>query len=237
MATRTERMEMRLDPETVGRVDNWRMGQEDIPSRSEAARRLIERGLQAHTPEGFRPSKTERLMTWMLSEILKNQLTPPKDIDSKHDMKTVNLIQEALYGGHFWALDWQMTGVMHNEADDPQAVREVVNILDTWSFIERAYADFNDEEKQRVEAGVEYRGKNPKFLGFDGNNETEYMSIVRFLVEELGRFESFKGRDFNSHMPTVARYRKMAAVFEPMRTSLVGRELNPSEVIRLLKID
>ena len=79
-------------------------------------------------------------------------------------------------------------------------------------------------------------GKDPKFFGFDGNYESEYMSIARFLVEKMGRFETFKGRDFNSHVPVVDRYRVMTAAFEPMRTSLSGRELSVGEVIDLLKL-
>jgi len=72
-------------------------------------------------------------------------------------------------------------------------------------------------------------------MGFDGNNETEHMSIARFLVEKLRRFENFKGRSFNSHMPKVASYRKMIQLFEPMRRNLVGRELSVDELIALLK--
>jgi len=231
-------MEMRLDPDTVERVDEWRARQDDIPSRSEAIRRLIRGGLESHTTEGFRLNNTEKLMTWMLSEILKNQINERKNKDDKkHDLKSVDLIQEAIFGGHFWALSWELSGVIHDHVDDPKAVRAVVDILDTWAFIERAYADFSDTEKQRIAAEVGLRGKNPRFLGFDGNNETEHVGIARFLVEKLGRFESFKERDFNSHMPTVQRYRKMAAAFEPMRASLIGRELSPDQVIQLLKLD
>jgi len=79
-------------------------------------------------------------------------------------------------------------------------------------------------------------GKDPKFYGFDGNNEGEYMSIARFLVEKMGRFESFKGRNFNSHVPLVDRYRVMIAAFEPIRVGLVGRKLGVGEMINLLKL-
>jgi hypothetical protein len=72
--------------------------------------------------------------------------------------------------------------------------------------------------------------------GFDGNTEGEYMSIARFLVEKMGRFEALKGRDFNSHVPVVDRYRVMSAAFEPMRTRLIGRELSVGELIELLKL-
>lgn len=238
MSPKTERLEMRLDPETIERVDAWRSRQGDLPSRSEAVRRLVEAGLTANTPEGFQLNKTEKLMTWLLSEVLKNQYLERTDKkDNPHDMKTVDLIQEAIYGGHFWALDWELSGIMHNHADDPRVVRLVTNILDMWWFIETAYAGFSAEDKKRIEDETGHRGKSPRFLGFDGNNESEYLGIARFLVEKLGRFESFKGRDFNSHLPTVSRYAQMARAFEPMRALLVGRGLTSHEVVQLLKPD
>jgi predicted DNA-binding protein len=38
---------IRLSPEIRARLDNWRRQQEDLPSRSEAIRRLVELGLKA----------------------------------------------------------------------------------------------------------------------------------------------------------------------------------------------
>jgi hypothetical protein len=45
MAPKTERFEMRLETTMIKRVDAWRRKQEDLPSRAEAFRRLIELGL------------------------------------------------------------------------------------------------------------------------------------------------------------------------------------------------
>jgi uncharacterized protein len=53
----------------------------------------------------------------------------------------------------------------------------------------------------------------------------------------MRRFESFKDRSFNSHMPTVTRYLAMYRLFEPMRTKLVGRELGVEDLITQLKHD
>jgi metal-responsive CopG/Arc/MetJ family transcriptional regulator len=47
MAPKTERFEMRLETTMIERVDAWRRKQEDLPSRAEAFRRLIELGLSA----------------------------------------------------------------------------------------------------------------------------------------------------------------------------------------------
>ena len=54
-------------------------------------------------------------------------------------------------------------------------------------------------------------------------------------VEAMGQFSRFKGRDFNSHAPTAARYGRMAAAFEPIRATLgLGRDLGVDQIIEIL---
>ena len=45
MPPKTERFEMRLETAMIERVDEWRRRQEDLPSRGEAIRRLVEQSL------------------------------------------------------------------------------------------------------------------------------------------------------------------------------------------------
>ena len=45
MVEKTERFEMRLDASILGRIDEWRTEQRDVPTRSEAVRRLVMAGL------------------------------------------------------------------------------------------------------------------------------------------------------------------------------------------------
>ncbi|RUW45144.1 ribbon-helix-helix protein, CopG family [Mesorhizobium sp. M1A.F.Ca.ET.072.01.1.1] len=47
METKTERFELRLSTDLLSRIDEWRRAQPDLPSRSEAFRRLVEAGLAA----------------------------------------------------------------------------------------------------------------------------------------------------------------------------------------------
>lgn len=225
---RSERFEMRLDSALLERIDEWRHRQRNQPSRAEAVRQLLENALSGTLRKDTQLDQPQRLMVWLLTEILKGQ----KGGDSRND---IELIQEAIYGGHFWALDWELQGVLHGHTDNRADVSLVVDTLDTWSFIERGYEKLSKADKDRLEAEVPIFGKNPRFIGFDGNHETEYMGIARFLVEKMGRFERFKGRELNSHMPTVQRYEQMNATFEPIRAKLLGRELTVDELIALLK--
>ena len=45
MTPKNERFELRLDSEILERIDKWRGGRPDLPSRSEAVRQLVEAGL------------------------------------------------------------------------------------------------------------------------------------------------------------------------------------------------
>jgi uncharacterized protein len=226
MLAKTERFEMRLDQETLDRVDEWRGQQRDLPSRAEAIRRLIEGGLSPEPEAKLRLSDGEKLILLMLGEVYKH-LKIKGEIDPR-------FVAEAIYGGHYWGLKWRYSGIFHAHEDSEHVLSEVVDVLDMWSFLERGYDKLSAKEKAQVEKEAAPFGKNVRFPGFDGNNETEHLGIARFLIDELERFSSFKGRDLNSHMPSIETYRRMLRVFEPARRTLVGRELGAADVIELL---
>jgi uncharacterized protein len=103
-----------------------------------------------------------------------------------------------------------------------------------WTFLERGYKKLSAADKARVQKEAD--PLDVHFRGFDGNNEGEYISVARFLIDQLKRFSEFKGRDLNSHMPSIDVYQRMFAVFEPIRNSLGGpRELSATEIIEILK--
>jgi antitoxin MazE len=67
MTPRTERFELRLDSETIKQVDRWRAEQSNLPSRSEAVRRLIESGLGTSSRQDFVIMKFQILAASRLS--------------------------------------------------------------------------------------------------------------------------------------------------------------------------
>jgi uncharacterized protein len=225
---RTERFEMRFDQRTLEAIDAWRSGQEDLPSRAEAIRRLIEIALVPAKERDTRITDGEKLVLGLVGEIYKH-MKVKGELDP-------DFIMETIYGGHYWGLSWKYSGIFHDHADNRRNVSEVVDILDMWSFIESGYAALSAKDKAQVEKEAEPLGKNPRFRGFDGNNETEHVGIARFMIDKLERFSTFEGRELNSHMPSLQMYRLMFRIFEPMRRNLVGRELGASEIIELLNV-
>ena len=224
----TGRFEMRLGQSVLENVDTWRSRQNDIPSRSEAVRRLVELGLGATGGDGqIKIGDGEKLILIMLCQLFK-QLKLKSEIDPE-------FVEAAIHGGHYWGLKWQYPGIFHGYEDEKRVVSEVVDVLDMWSFLESGFGKLSKKDKDRVVAEAEPFGKHVIFAGFDGNNESEYMGVARFLIEQLDRFSDFKGRDLNAHMPTVDAHRRMFAVFEPIRSTLTGRDLNASGIIEILK--
>lgn len=221
MVPKTERFELRLDQVAIDRIDAWRAAQGDLPSRSEAVRRLVERGLAGgdSSPASVPISLGERLILGMLADVHK-ATKGPKESDP-------NFVMSAIYGGHYWAFDWELPGLIHDHVDSRSDVKFVVDTLDMWAFIEEAAESFSDEEKEALP-------RQPTFLGFDGNNETSLMGIAQFLINDMGRFTRFKGRSLNSHSRTVGRYSSMLRVFEPIRANLVGRRLSAAELREIL---
>jgi uncharacterized protein len=227
MQAKTERFELRLDEDVLERVDRWRSEHEDQPSRAEAIRQLVEAGLRVKSRHAVEFSDGEKMLAVMLCDLMEH-------LKVKGDTNT-DFLKSVIFGGHWWGLKWDLGGLFHGHADRPEVVRNVVNILDMWSFIESAYAKLSKKDKERVEKEGPL-GKYVKLLGFDANNEGDYYTVAHFLINDMRRFQAFKGRDLNSHLPTVSGYLRMYREFEPMRTSLGGgNELGADQIIKLLQ--
>ncbi len=162
---KSERFEMRLDPQILENVDAWRGKQDDIPTRAEAIRRLTEQGLSVSEKRSVRFSEGEKLITLMLCELyehlkVKGEINP-------------SFIKQVIYGGHYWSLPWELTGVFYDHEDKESVVAEVVDILDMWSFIESSYKKLSKKDKDRIKTETQY--DDLLFAGFDANNEPQYI--------------------------------------------------------------
>jgi len=169
----------------------------------------------------------EKLILLMLSELY-DALKVRGEIEP-------DFIRSAIFSDKIWSIPWKYSGIPFENQETPEIVKEVLDILDMWSFIEYSYGELSEKDKEYVEKEASPFGKNPKFSGFDGNNETEYMSTASFLVNKLDRFEEFKGRDFNSHCPLVDAYKRMLIVFERMRHDLTHDPLSAEQLVEILK--
>lgn len=169
----------------------------------------------------------EKLILTMLSEI-HEKLGIKDGVDTK-------LLTRAIYSDNTWALSWEMPGIVGDTLEPtPPEVKKVIDILDMWSFLEEAYEKFDATEKAKIKADADPFGNYVSFIGFDGNNESELLSIAKFMIEDMGRFSRFKGRDLNSHSPSIDTYGRMLAIFECIRPTLIGHGLSAEQVVQIL---
>lgn len=171
-------------------------------------------------------SDGEKLILLMLSELY-DKLEVDGEIEP-------DFIRSAIYSDKMWSIPWKYSGIPFEEQETPEIVKEVLDILDMWSFIERSYGELSEKEKEFVEKEAVPFGKDPRFPGFDGNNETEYMGTASFLVNELDRFEEFKGRYFNSHCPSVESYKRMLTVYKTIMQKQDYQLLSAQNIVNIL---
>jgi uncharacterized protein YfbU (UPF0304 family) len=170
-------------------------------------------------------SDGEKLILMMLADMYKHLKIRDPEFDPKFITATIT-------NDYLWGFNWQYTGIPFEKEESPLEVKETAEILDMWSFIERSYEDLPPTEKTKVQKAT--RLTDIKFPGFDGNNESQF-GIALYFVDDLKRFEHFKGRDLNSHFPSsIDGYRNMYRVFEPMRKTLANRSLNADEIASIL---
>ena len=169
----------------------------------------------------------EKLILLMLSELYE-QLDVEGEIDP-------GFIKSAIFSQNLWGIPWKYSGIPFESQDTPPMVKEVLDILDMWSFIEYAYQELSEQDKEKLEKDVHPFGKNPRFPGFDGNNESEYMNIASFLINDLERFQDLKGRSLNAHMPTLEMHHRMLSAFERIRSSLISGPMSLAQLTAVLK--
>ena len=143
-------------------------------------------------------------------------------------------IKEVISGGHFRALDWEFPGNFSSKEVTEQVVQEVGEILTMWEHIEEAHTALGQAEKDDLAAKAHPFGVEPSFRGFDGNNETEHMSVAGLMIEKMGRFTHFAGRDMNSHMPSLDAYERMLKAYEPHRRGFSSAAFGVDELAKIL---
>lgn len=172
-------------------------------------------------------SDGEKLILIMLSELY-DTIGVEGEIDPE-------FIRSSIYTENTWGIPWKYPGIPFETQETPEIVSEVLDILEMWNDIEYSFDKLSDEQKELIEKEAKPFGKDPKFKGFDGNNESEYMGVASFLINSLDRFEEFKGRYLNSHAPKLSAYHRMLSVYKTFQGEYCFNPLTPEQLVTLLK--
>src|SRR5439155_20043700 len=84
---------VRLSPELGSAVDKWSDLQADVPSRSEAIRRLVELGLTVR-PKARKSSEGQQLRAREMASVATDSMTDSLVRQSEHDSRKRRLLQE-----------------------------------------------------------------------------------------------------------------------------------------------
>jgi uncharacterized protein YfbU (UPF0304 family) len=173
-------------------------------------------------------SDGEKLILHMLCDLFESQ-----EVESDIDPA---FVRDALHSNHLWALEDTYAGVFGGEPTPEPLVSEVVNHLLMWDWLETAWAKYDANTRQALkDEGFIWRTGDQLFPGFDGNNESSHLSAARFMIDKMGRFSIFAGRDLNSHHPVIDAYRRMYPVFNAMWLGRDGRQtLSPDEFRKIM---
>jgi uncharacterized protein YfbU (UPF0304 family) len=172
-------------------------------------------------------SDGEKIIILMLTELFEKL-----QVDGEMEP---DFLRSAIFNDMLWGIRWKYSGIPFSEAEDPEVVKEVLDILDMWSSIERSYAGLDSAGKESIKHSLGALGDSPRFQGFDGNNESEYVGTALFLVNQLDRFVEFKGRGFNCHHPSIEMHRRMLSAFEPMRRRHMSPDLSAGQILQVLQ--
>ena len=177
--------------------------------------------------EPMKLSNGEKLILLMLCQIQEH-------LKMKDETDTA-LVKEAIHSGNLWGLEWGMPGVFHGSETSEEIVTEMVHILAMWQRLEESFNSLNAKDKEWL-ANESDLGRDVKFHGFDGNDKIEvhHISSARFMIDHLDRFEIYKGRDLNAHMPTLKAYRRMLPVFEPILMQVSNQDLSKEQIQQVL---
>jgi len=172
-------------------------------------------------------SDGEKLILLMLSELYEK-------LDVEGEIEP-DFIKSAISWGHLWAIPWKYPGIPFEDQENPAIVEEVADILEMWSAVEYAYDDLSAEDKDKLAEDAAPFGNSPKFEGFDGNNESSHVSVARFLIDDLERFQEFKGRVLNCHHHSLSMHGRMLDVFHSVRENMTTGSLSLSDLTAILK--
>ena len=175
----------------------------------------------------MQPTVIEQLTVRMLCEIYKKL--------GINDSFDPDLVSSAVASNDLWVLDWAYD-IRDEHSHNPHHVTAVVDTLDMYSFLQDSFERLSPAEQAIVEGQVPRASSQIQFHGYDGNNELDHRRAVRYLVNDLDRFESMKDvATLNSHSPVVEMYARMYEVFEPIRAGLINRLMTPLEIVAVLQ--
>lgn len=103
----------------------------------------------------------------------------------------------------------------------------VWRVLEMFDSLTLSYENLSDEEKEECD----FSETRVHFYGFDGNNEVQYLSYAKYILEDMKRFTPICRTvdGYNSHRKVASKYRQMLEVWKKYSVE-EKYELSPSQL-------
>lgn len=169
-------------------------------------------------------TKAERLIVLMLCDLYKS---PGEDKIFNH-----KLVEYAVAQGQLWALSWEYGDLLSADPPTKEQVDLVADVMTMWQVIEAFMSRFTPEERDEIATATDTSLDLIKFQGF---YEEPYRSIFRFMLEELGKWSEFAGRDYSKMLPVLGAELRMLAKYKEIRNAAgFNRKFTPAQIIEIL---
>ena len=153
-------------------------------------------------------------------------------LDTPENEKAIDpgFIRAALVDGQFWALRHKL---MLIDDVSREVASETQKILHMWTLIEYSYSELSEDDRESLPNAIRLFGRFP---GFDGNAEAGHLSVARFLIDRLGEYQAFKGRDLSMHAPSfLDGYRRMLPVFHEIVMRGIANPMSKDSLVSVLQ--
>lgn len=141
--------------------------------------------------------------------IMLNQLEILKKLKpSAGEKKRYERAQDILlYGYEFFYDKACVVGELFSPISEAVS-KKVYAIFEMFRVLHFSYEKLQQADQAQLEVSA------IQFIGFDGNNEGDYMSFARFLVEKMDLYDEQKDAKFNSHCPMISTYNRMLETYK-----------------------
>jgi uncharacterized protein YfbU (UPF0304 family) len=150
-------------------------------------------------------SNGEKIILLMLSQIHEHL---------KIEDTRAPLVRQAIETGNIWAVEHSFPEIFDNNEIAPDVVSVTKEVLTMWLSLEESFANLSFTDKEWLKTNSGHIGDRVVFPEFSGNYEIDYLSTARFIVNVLGEYQHFAGRDLNHSLPHMDTYRSMLPPFQ-----------------------
>lgn len=161
-------------------------------------------------------SDGEKLILTMLCD-LQSQLKIRGRVNHK-------LVSAAVISGNTWGIKQEYPEIFAAKTVKETVTTDVSNIMDMWAYIELTYQQLGPHQRDMIEREAHPYGTNVFFGGFDPDAEVEHWATCNFLVNHMGRYDVFRGRDLDNPTRSLEMQRHMYLMYRKLVTngSLIG---------------